>query len=853
MEQKFLKDTSSTMDRPSGGNNHWPILKIVGIYALCGTLWIYLSDTIIGGLTRNPVLLTHIAVLKGIMYIALTSLLLYALITRHIRRIKEAEESVQRNEEAYRSLFDNMQEGYAYCKMIYDKNNRPIDYIYINVNNAFENLTGLKNVTGKNVSEIIPGIKESSPELLEKYGGTALTGKPEKFEIYLDPLKTWFSISVFSPEKEYFISVFDVITERRRTEEAIKEAELKFRTIFESASEGILLARANGRTFSTANNRICKMLGYTEEELLKLGVSDIHPKESLPYVIDQFEKLLRKEISIGFDIPVMKKDRTVFFADVSGSPLTIAGNEYLLGMFRDITERKQAEEALRETRDYLENLLSFANAPIMVWNPDFMITRFNIAIERVSGFTMNEVVGKHLEILFPVENRKTCLSLVTPISGGSSQKTVEIPILCKNGSIRTVLWSSANIYTADGQTIIATIAQGQDITEQKKFQSQFLQAQKNQSIGTLAGGIAHDFNNILAIILAYTSVLEKSAEDNEKISEYSRIIGQVINRGAALVRQILTFARKTDMALAPMSFGDLIHEILTMLNQTFPKTITFKEIVDKDLPFINADRTQIHQVMMNLCVNARDAMPNGGSITIKAELLSKDKVKEKFSDADQDSYFCISVTDTGEGMNEATRRQIFDPFFTTKEQGKGTGLGLAVVYGVVQSHHGFIDVESRVGRGTTFRLYFPALLENGQSIDVPVVMESFSAGGTETILLVEDEELLVEMIRLMLESKGYRVFTANNGKEAIKLYKLRKKEIDVVLTDLGLPEMTGIYVYKKLKEINPNVIVICASGFFEPDVKHELSQAGVNGFVQKPYTSDDVLRKLREVLDAKNI
>ena len=851
MELKFLKNASTTIGQSAGGNNRWPILKIVGIYAVCGILWIYLSDTIIGGLTRDAVLLTHIAVLKGVMYIALTSLLLYALISRHIRRIKEAEESVQKNEEAYRSLFENMQEGYAYCKMIYDTDDRPIDFLYLNVNKAFEHLTGLKDVTGKNVSEVIPGIKESSPELLEKYGRTALTGKPEKFEIYIDLLKTWFSISVFSPEKEYFITVFDVITVRRLAEEAMKEAELKFRTIFDSASEGILLARTSDRSISTANNRICRMLGYTEEELLKFSVSDIHPEESLPYVIGQFEKLLRKEISIARDIPVMKKDKTVFFADVSGSPLTIAGNEYLLGMFRDITDRKQAEEALRETRDYLENLLSFANAPIVVWNPEFEITRFNIAFERVSGYSMKEVVGKHLEMLFPAENRKSCLTLASPITGGIPQVSVEIPVHCKNGSIKTFLWSSGNIYKADGQTIIATIAQGQDITEQKKFQIQFLQAQKNESIGTLAGGIAHDFNNILAIILAYTSVLEKSAVDKEKISEYSRVIGQIVNRGAALVRQILTFARKSDIILAPMNFGDLVHEILSMLHQTFPKTISFIEVVDKDLPFMNADRTQIHQVMMNLCVNARDAMPNGGSITIKAEILKKDKVKERFSGADQDSYFCISVIDTGEGMNEATRLQIFDPFFTTKEPGKGTGLGLAVVYGIVQSHHGFIDVESKLKRGTTFRVYLPVLPASELTADTPVSMDSFSTGGTETILLVEDEELLIEMVSRMLESQGYKVLTAKDGSAAIKLFKKYKKDIDVVLTDMGLPEMTGMSVLKKLKEIDPNVCVICASGFFDPDVKLELYQSGVKGIVQKPYTSDDVLRKLREVLDAR--
>ena len=265
----------------------------------------------------------------------------------------------------------------------------------------------------------------------------------------------------------------------------------------------------------------------------------------------------------------------------------------------------------------------------------------------------------------------------------------------------------------------------QDVTEQKKLQQELLQIQKMESIGTLAGGVAHDFNNILAIILAYTSAMERSAIDKKKTLEYCRTITQAVKRGAALVRQILTFARKTDVVLAPMSLTDLTNEIISMLKQTFPKVISFKVIIEKDIPFINADRTQIHQALLNLCVNARDAMPSGGLITIKAEKQMKDRVQERIPAADQDSYICVSITDTGEGMNEATRRRIFDPFFTTKEEGKGTGLGLAVVYGVVQSHNAFIDVESAVGRGTTFRLYFPTPSLSEQMIDIPSATESF--------------------------------------------------------------------------------------------------------------------------------
>ena len=300
-----------------------------------------------------------------------------------------------------------------------------------------------------------------------------------------------------------------------------------------------------------------------------------------------------------------------------------------------------------------------------------------------------------------------------------------------------------------------------------------------------------------------------------------------------------------------MNFIDLLHELISMLGQTFPKVITFSEIIENEIPVINADRTQIHQVLLNLSVNARDAMPKGGSITFKAEKQTKEQVQEKFPAADQDSYITISVIDTGTGMNEATRRRIFDPFYTTKEQGKGTGLGLAVVYGVVQSHHGFIDVESEMGRGTTFRLYFPIPPTSEQLSDVPLVIESFSAGGTETILVVEDEEALIEMMRLLLESKGYKVFTAQDGKEAVEMFRQHHREIDIVLTDMGLPGITGVDEFKILKEIAPNVKVIFASGFFEPVVKSDLYIAGAKGFIQKPYSPDEVLRKLREVLDTK--
>jgi nitrogen-specific signal transduction histidine kinase/CheY-like chemotaxis protein len=390
-----------------------------------------------------------------------------------------------------------------------------------------------------------------------------------------------------------------------------------------------------------------------------------------------------------------------------------------------------------------------------------------------------------------------------------------------------------------------------DISEQKKLQSQLLQTQKIQSIGTLAGGIAHDFNNILGIILAYSSLLNKSQLSPDKFANSITAINQAVQRGAALVRQILTFARKTDIVFQPMDISELIHELLSMLEQTFPKTITFSESIANNLPFIFGDRTQVHQALLNLCVNARDAMPDGGSISIAAGKHTREQMTQQFPAANEEAYVCLTVTDTGKGMDEATRLRVFDPFFTTKEKGKGTGLGLSVVYGVVEAHHGFIDLKSEPGRGTTFRLFFPVPTVSEQMIDTQQSTESFEIGGIETILFVEDEEMLMQMVSFLLESKGYNVLCARDGLEAVNIYQSHKQEIALVLTDMGLPVLTGLDEFKKLKEINPSVKVVFASGYFDPDVKSELLKDGANGFIQKPYEPDDVLRIIRKVLDQK--
>jgi len=306
------------------------------------------------------------------------------------------------------------------------------------------------------------------------------------------------------------------------------------------------------------------------------------------------------------------------------------------------------------------------------------------------------------------------------------------------------------------------------------------------------------------------------------------------------------------VAFKPLHIPDLTREILSMVKQTFPKTITFQELYASDIPDILADRTQIHQAILNLCVNARDAMPTGGLITIRIGCKTRQQVLGRFPSAEYDQYISIDVIDTGTGIDPHVRQRIFDPFYTTKEVGKGTGLGLSVVYGIMEAHHGFVDVESQVGIGTTFSLLLP-VEQQEQLFPSSEVLTVEQAGGTETILIVEDEEMLLEMLRALLESKGYTVISASDGLEAIQVYSERQSDIDLVITDIGLPKLDGISEFWKLKAINPLVKVVLASGFLDPEMKAKLHQAGTRGFVQKPYLPEQILIKIREILDHSKV
>ena len=419
----------------------------------------------------------------------------------------------------------------------------------------------------------------------------------------------------------------------------------------------------------------------------------------------------------------------------------------------------------------------------------------------------------------------------------------ELQLLTKHHHERTVLVSAS----LDNNIISGML---RDVTTQKALEKHLTEIQRWESLGTLAGGIAHDFNNILGIILGHAATVQRFIHDPHRVKRGMEAIISASQRGSGLVRQLLTFARKAEVQLETAHLNTIVADVARLLSETFPKTITIQTKLGGGLPLITADVNQMHQVLINLCVNARDAMPNGGRLTLATRIATAEEMDAKFPGALSQHYVVAEVHDTGTGMSEEVRRRVFEPFFTTKERGKGTGLGLAVVYGIVEGHAGYIDVVSTPGEGSTFTVYLPAKAKGEGTQPTRAEFSEALASGTKTILIVEDEAPLLELAQAVLETHGYTVITSTDGEHTVATYRERWQTIDLVISDLGLPKLNGIDVFQQLLEINPQVRFILTSGYIDPEQKAQVLPLGAKHVLQKPYTPNDLQLKVRTALDA---
>jgi two-component system cell cycle sensor histidine kinase/response regulator CckA len=401
--------------------------------------------------------------------------------------------------------------------------------------------------------------------------------------------------------------------------------------------------------------------------------------------------------------------------------------------------------------------------------------------------------------------------------------------------------------------IVNYVAVKRDMSHEMEIERQLIHAQKMESLGLLAGGIAHDFNNVLAVIQGSITFLEREITDSrlQKFLEMSRTS---VDRGADVVKRLLSFSRHGDVQHIPVSLFDVTKELIQVLEHTIEKTITIEAVVPRDVPAVEGDYGQLYQMLLNLCINARDAIidPQGGretgTIRIVASTIDGSQLTTKHPEATQKKYVRISVSDTGIGLTKEMQEKVFQPFFTTKPVGKGTGLGLSVVYTIIQSHNGFVDLESEIGKGATFHLYLPALeMEKRlplQGVDMSILE------GHETILIVEDEEAVGSMLEEFLSSIGYSVLKALNGVDGIQMFVKHRNEIRLIVADINMPRLSGYEMFMRIRDIDPEAKVVLASGYLDSELKRKLLEAGAYRFISKPYTPMIVAKTIREVLDS---
>jgi len=634
--------------------------------------------------------------------------------------------------------------------------------------------------------------------------------------------------------------------ERARALEDLHLSEARYRALIEQAADAILTTDPSGHVVD-ANRKACLLTGYSRDELLEMDIADTYPPD------DRTEATLRlAALAAGHDFvgerTMRRKDGTEITVEVS---VTRLEDGRLQGIVRDVTERARAGSALRDSEERYHTLVEGVRDIVFALGPDGTVLSLNAAFETVAGWPPQEWIGKPFEQLVHPDDIGLLLEFVDHAVRGETRSVTQLRLRTRQGAY-CVGEFAATPQFRDGR-LVGVLGIARDITERLSLEQQLRQAQKMEAVGRLAAGVAHDFNNILTAITGYAQLILEDLGPNDPHREDITEIRKAADRAAGLTRQLLAFSRQQILQPTVLDLNTLITETESMLGRLLGEDVRLATRLAPDLGAVKTDRSQIEQVIMNLAVNARDAMPQGGQLTIETANVEMDDVyAHDHFPAVPGSYVMIAVSDTGTGMSQETQSHMFEPFFTTKGKGKGTGLGLATVYGIVKQSGGFIWVYTEAGHGTAFKIYLPRV---GLPPD-PLPDTRPRAGGitgTETVLLAEDEAAVRAVARQSLERHGYTVLEAESGEAALDLAQRYSGPIHLLLTDVVMPGMSGRALALRLAGLRPQMRTIYMSGYTDDAItRHGVLEPGV-AYVQKPFSPDALARKVREKLDEGNV
>ncbi|MFQ6113090.1 MAG: PAS domain S-box protein [bacterium] len=637
---------------------------------------------------------------------------------------------------------------------------------------------------------------------------------------------------------------------QRAAEESLKQDEDQYRMLIGNMQDGVFIIQDGKMQF--VNEALARMVGYRVEEIIGMHCHKLVAPEDIQRVAYRYyRRLVGKNNPRDFRFRMLHKDGiTRVMVIVNVGLCTYRGRVASMGTVKDISESYRAEEALRISEEKYRSLFRESKHAVFISTPEGRLLDINAAGMELFGYASKDEIlqidiAKDLYV-----NPRDREVLTQMLEEKGFVKEYELVLKRKDGKKLIVLESVTAIRDKHGK-IVAYQGILQDLTERKRQEEQLFHAQKVETVSAITGGIAHDFNNLLTVILGNAEFGIQESRPGDLIYEDLLRIKKAATQARNLISQLLNFSRQQVLKPRPVNLNKSLQDLLKMLKHIIGNKIELKTELDPELARIWADPIQIQQVLMNLCLNARDAMPGGGKLILESRNVSGDDIKNLVPSKERSAnYVELKIIDTGVGMDKKTRTRIFQPFFTTKDVGKGTGLGLSVVYGIVKQHNGHIQVFSEKGKGTTFRIYFPAMVDLKSTYHKKKEVRK-PPGGDETILVVEDEEVVRNVTVRLLKSLGYSVLTARNGNEAIKVFKAQHEEIDLVMLDVALPKSSGPEVYKRMRCVKPNLSALFVTGYDvipELDELNRLEQHCVRT-LQKPYTKESLGRAVLELLE----